>query len=1092
LEASLATIRVAGDLIVDEHLARVPGAPTSHAEPLPAAIHRRALGGAWQLTRLIELACGDLPNLQVGGPQADGVLSASNVEAYARAVAIWSPYPRVVDSPHAVWRIESFLGCHPAASILRPPELPTEQRDGNRADLLVLFDSNLGFRHDEPSWSALLRETDSSTPILLKTVSPLGHGRLWDELICNHADQLSVVVSVSSLQARQAAISQSLSWDRTIEDLDREFQVGPSMGDLACARRVVVYFHGAGVAVYTREGDRSLALERFVYHPNELTWAWHGQRPGTTFGASSILTAAFARHLIQPETYPLFIAAGRGLAAIRENHERGAGEIRGRSIDAMLASFHPSALGDHLARLLHPPTDHRAAAHPAAEFRAAFPRWYLSPASQAMYRAGTSDLFQDVTGPGYEYVMATAMQVVLHGGSSTLDSCPKARYGAYLTVDREEIERINEIRRLITSYRASEADRRPLSLAVFGPPGSGKSFAIKQVAQELFGRAQATFEFNLSQFAARENLITAFDQIRDATVRGQIPLVFWDEFDADSLGWLKEFLAPMQDAEFRASGFAHPFGKAIFVFAGGTCATFQDFDRSAVGGSIGERFKHVKGPDFISRLRGYVNIKGPNVIPRAGAAPDARPEERDVAHLVRRAILLRSVLERSFPYLIDASGNAAISASVIRGFLRSASFYHGARSLEAIVGMSALAGARYYGVAELPSSDLLDLHVTSDFTRWVREGELEEATIELLAEAIHETWRRQRLADGWTHGPERRDDLKTHPLLLAYHLLADADRERNRHSARVTLAKLHQIGYRIVSRQSLPAVTRQPHRFSLGEQRRLVEIEHEIWLRDRLLRGYAAAPQTDEALRLHRDVVPFESQPEADRRLSEASIAGIPKTLWQGGYVLVPVPLSDRIRVAVTGHRSLADTDRVSAGVREALGRIRESFGDHPLTMYSMLAEGADRLVVEEALRLPNTRSVVVLPFDREDYADDFGSPGAPARIRFGELLARADDVVEFAAADTREAGYAQAGQHIVDACDVLLAVWDGGEARGAGGTADVVARARALGKPTVIVRAGNHHPETGQPRSLGDEQGLVLAEHFPPSRNGPPTAASR
>jgi len=73
-------------------------------------------------------------------------------------------------------------------------------------------------------------------------------------------------------------------------------------------------------------------------------------------------------------------------------------------------------------------------------------------------------------------------------------------------VDREEIERINEIRRLITSYRASEADRRPLSLAVFGPPGSGKSFAIKQVAQELFGRAQATFEFNLSQFAARENL----------------------------------------------------------------------------------------------------------------------------------------------------------------------------------------------------------------------------------------------------------------------------------------------------------------------------------------------------------------------------------------------------------------------------------------------------------------------------------------------------------------------------------------------------------------------------------------------------------
>src|SRR5205085_11677266 len=130
------------------------------------------------------------------------------------------------------------------------------------------------------------------------------------------------------------------------------------------------------------------------------------------------------------------------------------------------------------------------------------------------------------------------------------------------------------------------------------------------------------------------------------------------------------------------------------VFAGGTSSTFQEFNRSAAVGNIGDQFKQVKGPDFISRLRGYVNIKGPNVIRRDGSTSPPPSAEPDVAHLVRRAILLRSVLERSFPYLVDANGNAAISASVIRGFLRSTSFYHGARSLEAIVGMSALAGAR--------------------------------------------------------------------------------------------------------------------------------------------------------------------------------------------------------------------------------------------------------------------------------------------------------------------------------------------------------------------------------------------------------------
>ena len=44
----------------------------------------------------------------------------------------------------------------------------------------------------------------------------------------------------------------------------------------------------------------------------------------------------------------------------------------------------------------------------------------------------------------------------------------------------------------------------------------------------------------------------------------------------------------------------------------------------------------MKGPDFVSRLRGYVNIMGPN------------PPSDDVfACIVRRAMLLRSLIERT-------------------------------------------------------------------------------------------------------------------------------------------------------------------------------------------------------------------------------------------------------------------------------------------------------------------------------------------------------------------------------------------------------------------------------------------------------------
>jgi hypothetical protein len=880
------------------------------------------------------------------------------------------------------------------------------------------------------------------------------------------------------LQALQAAITQSPSWDRTIEDVERELRGGVFSGDFARVQRVAVLFQCAGVAVCSRL-DGELRLERLLYHPEELPGAFEARRPGAILGATSLLTAALARHTLEPASYPLFVAAGRGLAAIRDAHDNGGGRVQGRDATALLASF--TGGKDGSARLYHPPAELPTNALPEASFRAAFPRRALGEPEPT---APCSDLVQDVTGPGYEFVLALAMQVVLRGVAMTLDSVPQAHYGAYLTVDREEIEHVNEVRRLIAGYRVAASDRRPLALAVFGPPGSGKSFAIKQVAAELFGRAQAVLEFNLSQLGSREELHAAFDQVRDATVRGQIPLVFWDEFDSGQLVWLKEFLAPVQDAEYRAGSVVHPFGKVIFVFAGGTCTTFQEFDRSAVAGATGEQFRLAKGPDFVSRLRGYVNIKGPNPWLTPGQTTALPPAEADVAHLIRRAILLRSVVERAQPQLIEASGRAAIGAGVLRGFLRTEQFRHGARSLEAIVGMSDLSGARHYGVAELPSPDLLGLHASADFIRWVQESELEEATIELLAEATHRAWQQSREAAGWTYATLRDDERRAHPLLVAYERLPEGDRERNRHTARVTLAKLRQIGYRVErvppSLQSGPA-SLPATRLSASERRRLIEIEHGLWLRDRLLHGYAYAEHTIERLRLQRDLTTLEDLPPEDLQLDEALVDAALAALHGGGYRLAPVTEErTRVRVGVTGHRLLAETARVSAGLREALARIRSAYGNRPLTLLSMLAEGADRLAVEAALHTPDAEHVAMLPLAPEEYAHDFGPPGSPSRVHFAALLARSTAVLQVGAVDGREAGYARAGQELVNRCDVLLAVWDGEAARGAGGTAENVARARAQGKPVVVVRAGNHDASTQVPTTLGEEQGVIVAEGLP------------
>src|SRR5205085_2201316 len=56
--------------------------------------------------------------------------------------------------------------------------------------------------------------------------------------------------------------------------------------------------------------------------------------------------------------------------------------------------------------------------------------------------------------------------------------------------------------------------------------------------------------------------------------------------------------------------------------------------------------------------------------------------------------------------------------------------------------------------------------------------------------------------------------------------------------------------------------------------------------------------------------------------------------------------------------------------------------------------------------------------------------------------------------ADARRQAYFNAGRYVVDHCDVLIAIWDGKEARGKGGTAVIVDYARSCGRPLIRIWA--------------------------------------
>ena len=247
--------------------------------------------------------------------------------------------------------------------------------------------------------------------------------------------------------------------------------------------------------------------------------------------------------------------------------------------------------------------------------------------------------------PSEERLYEVAKEIVLRGPGSAIRNVPVERIGPWFSVDRTDIESIRSLRNIMTGYLRAEARARPLSIGVFGPPGSGKSFAVRQLTKTLLPTGLADLEFNLSQFSGPDELPAAFHQIRDAVLRGELPVVFWDEFDVpleEPLGWLRYFLAPMQDGEFREGTIRHPLGRAIFVFAGGIHHTMQDF-RDLVSPEDAPPSKEMirrKAPDFLSRLSGYLDVLGPN--PRDSANPLA-----DRAYMLRRALILRTLLERN-------------------------------------------------------------------------------------------------------------------------------------------------------------------------------------------------------------------------------------------------------------------------------------------------------------------------------------------------------------------------------------------------------------------------------------------------------------
>jgi hypothetical protein len=148
--------------------------------------------------------------------------------------------------------------------------------------------------------------------------------------------------------------------------------------------------------------------------------------------------------------------------------------------------------------------------------------------------------------------------------------------------------------------------------------------------------------------------------------------------------------------------------------------------------------------------------------------------------------------------------------------------------------------------------------------------------------------------------------------------------------------------------------------------------------------------------------------------------------------------------VGCTGHQSLSiGTRRRVAG--EIAAYLATVTGE--LVGICSLAGGADQIFAHALLAAGGQLHAIVpsANFDESFPRDD-------NRTTFTHLLEQAAERTDLAFPAPTEEAFMAAGKALADTCEVLLAVWDGKQAAGLGGTADVVAYAQEQGRHVIVV----------------------------------------
>lgn len=310
---------------------------------------------------------------------------------------------------------------------------------------------------------------------------------------------------------------------------------------------------------------------------------------------------------------------------------------------------------------------------------------------------------------------------------------------------------------------------------------------------------------------------------------------------------------------------------------------------------------------------------------------------------------------------------------------------------------------------------------------------------DLLAQAFHEAYLNEASDQDSNRASHR-----------PWWQLPEMFRKESRLAADHLEAKLRAVGCRIAKGSPVPPL-------GDAELERMARMEKARWVAARYSFGWQPGPLRNDLAKVHPQMMPWQELPEHHRRYDLSSAASIPNILKER----LGLGVVRDVVIGITGHRHdrLDERDpELERRISAALNQIAERNVGATFVILSPLAEGADRLVARLAMTKLDARLHVPIPMPYELYVRDFvgrcGISAAESATDYRQLIGQAERYYEMplkfggvtllgrndpSGREARARQYALTGAFIALRTHELIAVWDGEDAEGEGGTAQII-----------------------------------------------------